>query len=101
MGSCDYLSIGRPHALEQLVSAIHQVQTFSCPTSRCQFRSTLLIVLAHRRICSDPSVFNPKYNDFRRVPNCREELIMYRHPNRHVEGVRADVVHVSDNVTLV
>lgn len=101
MGSCDYLCVSRPHVLEQLVTLIHQIETFSCKTLGCQFRSSMVVVLAHQRICSDPAVFNPSYNDFRREANCREELIMFRHPSRVLEGARYETPRLSENVTLV
>ena len=101
VGACDFLSNSRPHILEQLVLSIHQVQTFSCHTNGCQFRSTLVIVLAHQRVCSEPTLYNPRYNDFRKEPNCREDLIFFRHPTRHVEGSRVEPQRLPETITIV
>ena len=100
--ACDLLLKGRPHTLEQLIGLIHNVQTFSCPTPRCQFRSTIPIVLAHERICKDPHIYNPPYNDFRTTPNCREEIIQFKHPQRtHVPRNGTPLTIYEENVITI
>ena len=76
---CDHMSRSRPRTLEKAVTLIHMVQTFSCSTGGCQFRSTILIVLAHVKICYNPT-FNLPFNDYRHTPNSTLEIIQFRRP---------------------
>ena len=87
---CDNLARSKPRTLEKAVEIIHTIQTFSCSTGNCQFRSTILIVLAHVKICYNPQ-FNLPYNDFRTEPNSTYDIIQYRKPNMAEHGQQFNI----------
>ena len=78
---CDNVARSRPRTLEKVVEIVHTIQTISCNSEGCQFRSTILIVLAHGKICYNPRTHDLPFNDYRKEPNSTLEVIQYRRPN--------------------